>query len=200
MRSLRTVSQVLAGETCPSDPRQFRADSGGGFAGGRFTLHMSSSFHPGNQPRTSAPANRAESPIGSPSSRRCRHALSRACSGNTTGGEYAPREVAAICERLDHLPLAIELAAVHVKTLSLSSLYERLTHRLALLRGGARDLPARQQTMEDGNAWSYELLTWTRQQCFRTLGIFVGGWTLEAAEAVCWAEEEKASREIILSL
>jgi predicted ATPase/DNA-binding XRE family transcriptional regulator len=116
------------------------------------------------------------------------------------GGVYAPREVAAICERLDRLPLAIELAAVHVKILSLSSLYERLTHRLALLRGGARDLPARQQTMEDAIAWSYELLTGTQQQCFRTLGVFVGGWTLEAAEAVCWASGEKAPEETILTL
>ena len=116
------------------------------------------------------------------------------------GGVYAPREVAAICERLDRLPLAIELAAMHVKTLSLPDLYERLTHRLAVLRDGARDLPARQQTMEDAIAWSYDLLTETQQQCFRALGVFVGGWTLEAAEAVCRAEEEKTPEEIILTL
>jgi transcriptional regulator with XRE-family HTH domain len=61
-------------------------------------------------------------------------------------GVYAPREVAAICERLDRLPLAIELAAMRVKTFSLPDLRERLTHRLALLRDGARDLPMRQQT------------------------------------------------------
>ena len=115
-------------------------------------------------------------------------------------GVYAPREVAAICERLDRLPLALELAAMHVKTLSLPDLHERLTHRLALLRDGARDLPARQQTMEDAIAWSYELLTETQQQCFRALGIFVGGWTLAAAETVCCAEEEKAREEIILAL
>ncbi len=72
---------------------------------------------------------------------------------------YAVGEVAAICEQVDRLPLAIELAAMHVKALSLPELRERLTHRLALLRGGARDLPARQQTMEDAIAWSYELLT-----------------------------------------
>jgi len=116
------------------------------------------------------------------------------------GGVYAPREVAAICERLDRLPLAIELAAMHVKTFSLPDLHERLTHRLALLRDGARDLPARQQTMEDAIAWSYELLTETQQQCFRALGVFVDGWTLAAAEAVCCAEEEKAPEEMILTL
>jgi len=113
---------------------------------------------------------------------------------------YASQEVAAICERLDRLPLAIELAAMHVRTLSLPILYERLIERLALLRNGARDLPARQQTMEDAIAWSYELLTETQQQCFRALGIFVGDWTLEAAEAVCCAEEEKVSEEMILTL
>jgi predicted ATPase/transcriptional regulator with XRE-family HTH domain len=116
------------------------------------------------------------------------------------GGVYAPQEVAAICERLDRLPLAIELAAMHVKTFSLPDLHERLTHRLALLRDGARDLPARQQTMEDAIAWSYELLTETQQQCFRALGVFVGGWTLAAAEAVCRTEDEKAPEEMILIL
>jgi predicted ATPase/DNA-binding XRE family transcriptional regulator len=116
------------------------------------------------------------------------------------GGVYTPQEVAAICERLDRLPLAIELAAMHVKTLSLPDLYERLTHRLAVLRHGARDLPARQQTMEEAIAWSYDLLTETQQQCFRALGAFVGGWTLEAAEAVCRAEQEKSPEEIILTL
>jgi predicted ATPase/DNA-binding XRE family transcriptional regulator len=116
------------------------------------------------------------------------------------GGVYAPHEVAAICERLDRLPLAIELAAMHVRTLSLPDLYTRLTHRLAVLRDGARDLPARQQTMEEAIAWSYDLLTGTQQQCFRALGGFVGGWTLEAAEAVCRAEKEKSAEEIILTL
>ena len=116
------------------------------------------------------------------------------------GGVYAPQEVAAICEHLDRLPLAIELAAIHVKALSLPDLYERLTHRLAVLRDGARDLPVRQQTMEDAIAWSYDLLTETQQQCFRALGVFMGGWTLAAAEVVCRAEEEKAPEEMILTL
>jgi predicted ATPase/transcriptional regulator with XRE-family HTH domain len=116
------------------------------------------------------------------------------------GGVYASQEVAAICERLDRLPLAIELAAMHVRTFALPELYERLTHRLALLREGPRDLPARQQTMEDAIAWSYELLSEKEQQCFRALGVFVGGWTLEAAEAVCRAGEEKTPEETILAL
>jgi len=111
------------------------------------------------------------------------------------GRLYASQEVAAICERLDRLPLAIELAAIHVKTLSLPMLYKRLTERLAFLRDGARDLPARQQTMKDAIAWSYELLPPIQQQYFRSLGVFVGGWTAEAAEAVGFAEDEKIPEE-----
>ncbi len=113
---------------------------------------------------------------------------------------YAVDEVAAICEQVDRLPLAIELAAMHVKILSLAQVGERLSHRLRLLRGGARDLPARQQTMEDAIAWSYELLTEQQQRCFRTLGVFVAGWTLEAAEAMCGTGGEAAVEEIVLML
>ena len=116
------------------------------------------------------------------------------------GRHYASQEVAAICESLDRLPLAIELAAIHVKTLSFPMLYKRLTHRLAILRDGARDLPVRQQTMKDAIAWSYELLTPTQQQYFRALGVFVGGWTAEAAEAVCLAEGEKIPEEVFVHL
>src|SRR2546429_919266 len=116
------------------------------------------------------------------------------------GRVYAVGEVAAICEQVDRLPLAIELAAMHVKVLSLPELQERLTHRLALLRGRARDLPPRQQTMEDAITWSYELLTEQQQRCFRALGVFVGGWTLEAAEAVGFAQGEIAAEESILTL
>ena len=116
------------------------------------------------------------------------------------GRAYVVDEVAAICEQVDRLPLAVELAAMHVKVLSLPELCERLSHRLALLRGGARDLPARQQTMEDAIAWSYELLTEHQQRCFRALGVFVGGWTLEAAEAVGFAQDEVTVEESILKL
>jgi predicted ATPase/DNA-binding XRE family transcriptional regulator len=116
------------------------------------------------------------------------------------GETFAPSAVAGICEQVDRLPLAIELAAVHVKVLSLADLRQRLTHRLALLRGGTRDLPARQQTMEDAIAWSYELLTAPQQRGFRALGVFRGGWTLEAAEAVCAATREEGPQESLLVL
>jgi tetratricopeptide (TPR) repeat protein len=108
--------------------------------------------------------------------------------------------VVAICDKVDRLPLAIELAAMQVRMLSLTELLERLSHRLALLRGGARDLPARQHTMCDAIAWSYELLTAAQQRSFRALGVFVGGWTLEAAEAVCWTEGETTPDKVILTL
>jgi predicted ATPase/DNA-binding XRE family transcriptional regulator len=113
---------------------------------------------------------------------------------------YTRSDVEAICERVDRLPLAIELAAKLVKVMTLPEVQARLTHRLALLRGGARDLPTRQQTMEDAIAWSYELLTERQQRCFRALGVFEGGWTLEAAEAVCWAEQETEAEKNILTV
>jgi predicted ATPase len=116
------------------------------------------------------------------------------------GRAYAMDEVAAICEQVDRLPLAIELAAMHIKLFSLPELQKRLSHRLALLRGGARDPPARQQTMEDAIAWSYELLTEEQRRCFCALGVFAGGWTLEAALAGGSASGKGAAEESILSI
>ncbi|MGA2922608.1 MAG: protein kinase [Candidatus Sulfotelmatobacter sp.] len=93
--------------------------------------------------------------------------------------------VAEICARLDGLPLAIELAAARVKVLSPSSMLTRLASRLQLLTGGARDMPRRQQTLRAAIDWSYDLLTAAEQKLFRRLSVFVGGCTLEGAEAVC---------------
>jgi predicted ATPase/transcriptional regulator with XRE-family HTH domain len=93
--------------------------------------------------------------------------------------------IAQICARLDGLPLAIELAAPWVTLLPPTQLLARLERRLPLLVGGARDTDARQQTMRAALAWSYDLLSNEEQRLFRRLAVFVGGWTLEAAEAVC---------------
>ena len=93
--------------------------------------------------------------------------------------------VMEICARLDGLPLAIELAAARVKVLSPSSLLTRLESRLQVLTGGARDLPRRQQTLRAAMDWSFDLLSSAEQRLFRRLSVFVGGCTLESAEAVC---------------
>src|SRR5579863_2856456 len=98
--------------------------------------------------------------------------------------ENAP-VVAAICSRLDGLPLAIELAAARIKLLSPSAMLTRLESRLSLLTGGARDLPTRQQTLRNTVGWSYGLLNEAEQTLLRRFSVFTGGCTLEALEAVC---------------
>lgn len=98
--------------------------------------------------------------------------------------------VAEICVRLDGLPLAIELAAPRIKILSPQAILDRLTSRLDLLTRGSSDLPARQQTMRSTITWSYELLDAREKRLFRMLSVFAGGFTLEAAEAVCSLETD----------
>ncbi len=93
--------------------------------------------------------------------------------------------VAAVCARLDGLPLAIELAAARIKLLSPSAMLMRLESCLNLLTGGARDLPVRQRTLRGTVDWSYGLLNPAEQTLFRRLSVFSGGCTLEAVEAVC---------------
>lgn len=95
--------------------------------------------------------------------------------------------VAEICYRLDGLPLAIELATTRIKLFPPQALLVRLGNRLTFLTGGARDLPARQQTLRSAIAWSYDLLEPGAQMLFARLGVFVGGCTLDAAAVVCKA-------------
>jgi len=102
---------------------------------------------------------------------------------------FEPDEhVLPICRRVDHLPLALELAAARVRAMTTAQIRERLERSLPLLTGGARDAPERQRTLRAAIGWSYELLSREEKQAFRPLGTFAGGWTLEAAEAVAGAD------------
>jgi predicted ATPase/DNA-binding CsgD family transcriptional regulator len=96
--------------------------------------------------------------------------------------------VGRVCRRLDGIPLALELAAARVAVLSVEQLAERLDNALELLTAGSRTAPARQQTLLRTLDWSYALLTELEQRLFDRLAVFAGGWTLEAAEAVCAGE------------
>lgn len=93
--------------------------------------------------------------------------------------------VAEICQRLDGLPLALELAAARSNVLTPAAMAALLSQRLQILGLGARDAPARHQTIQQTIAWSYDLLSPEEQRVFRRLAVFSGGWTLEGASAVC---------------
>jgi non-specific serine/threonine protein kinase len=97
-------------------------------------------------------------------------------------------QVAQICFRLDGIPLAIELAAARVKALSTEQIAARLDNRFHLLTGGSRTALPRQQTLRAMIDWSYNLLSEHEKRLLRRLAVFVGGWTLEAAEQVCVEE------------
>ena len=97
-------------------------------------------------------------------------------------------QLAAICERLDNLPLAIELAAARMKVLTPDVLLARLERRLSVLAAANRGVPARQQTLRATIQWSYGLLTKEERHLFDRLAVFRGGWTVDAAEAVCDAD------------
>jgi predicted ATPase/DNA-binding CsgD family transcriptional regulator len=105
--------------------------------------------------------------------------------------------VAQICERLDGIPLALELAAARVPALSVEQIAARLGEALGpaagfrLLADGRRTAPPRQRTLEAAVAWSYDLLRADERRLFERLAVFAGGWTLEAAEAVCGAAEDE---------
>lgn len=109
--------------------------------------------------------------------------------------EQNAADVAEICRRLDGLPLAIELAAVRTKLFPVKALRERLSDRMALLTGGARDLPERLQTIRHAIQWSFDLLSTREQELFRRLTIFTGSFSIEAAQRIA-GREDKAGSEL----
>jgi class 3 adenylate cyclase len=111
----------------------------------------------------------------------------------TVTNENAPA-VAEICARLDGLPLAIELAAARIRLLPPQAMLFRLSNRMKLLTGGARNLPERQQTLRGAIEWSYDLLDPEEQTLFARLSVFAGGRTLEAIEARCATPKENWAR------
>lgn len=110
--------------------------------------------------------------------------------------------VAEICSRLDGLPLVIELAAAHTKLLKPQDLLTRLNHRFSLLSGGPADLPPRQRTLRAAIQWSYDLLVDWEHIFFSRMAVFLGGWTVEAAEAIAGeaGEYPLADRDVFSTL
>jgi predicted ATPase/class 3 adenylate cyclase len=115
-------------------------------------------------------------------------------------GDENADTIVRICERVDGLPLAIELAAARMRALSEEELLDRLGQRLPVLTGGLRDAPARQQTLRATIEWSYDLLGEPEQALFTSLAVFAGGFTLEAAEEVCSADVDSLESLVEKSL
>src|SRR5262249_28112726 len=120
--------------------------------------------------------------------------IERACAATSTfsvTNQNAPA-VAQVCHRLDGIPLAIELAAARVRVLSVEQIASRLDDRFRLLTGGSRGVLPRQQTLRALIDWSYDLLDAKERVLLGRLSVFAGGWTLEAAEAICSGEGVEA--------
>jgi predicted ATPase/DNA-binding CsgD family transcriptional regulator len=112
----------------------------------------------------------------------------------------AGRTVARICQRLDGIPLALELAAARVPALGLQEIALRLDDRFRLLVGGSRAAPPRQQTLRAVVEWSYDLLGEHERQLFEGLSVFAGGWSLDAAESICGTDLNVLARLVDKSL
>jgi predicted ATPase/DNA-binding SARP family transcriptional activator len=124
-------------------------------------------------------------PLPPDSARALFHERGRSVAPNLRLSEEDERAIAAICARLDGLPLAIELAAGRMRSLTPAELLERLEPRMPLLAGGPHDLPARQRTLRATLEWSYELLETSERRDLERAAVFAGGFGLEAAEVVC---------------
>jgi len=109
--------------------------------------------------------------------------------------EHNAEDVAEICRRLDGLPLAIELAAVRTKIFPVRTLRQRLSHRMVLLTGGARDMPERLQTMRRAIQWSYDLLSEREQELFHALSVFAGSFSFDAAKGIVDSDEGESDHD-----
>ena len=126
--------------------------------------------------------------------------IERAVAVNQTfrvNNDNAPA-LAQICYQLDGIPLAIELAAVRIKVLSVEHIFDRLKNRFKLLTGGKRTALPRQQTLKALIDWSYDLLSEKEKILMNRISVFAGGWTLESAEEIC--SDEKITKEEVLDL
>ena len=207
--SLRAVVWADRQSRLPPGARQLRASAPGRGGGHRLAGCLSAAEGPRHQPGGPPSVRRAGVPGAllwpyrtlaslprtdeAPPTDAVRLFILRAQAART---DFAPTDdampaIGAICQRLDGLPLAIELAAARVTHLSPRALLDRMDQpgagRLPLLTGGPRDLPARQQTMRDTIAWSYDLLDEAEQELFEDLSVFPGGFPLAGAEDV-WVE------------
>jgi non-specific serine/threonine protein kinase len=108
------------------------------------------------------------------------------------------QEIARICERVDGIPLAIELAAARTRVLAPKSILERLNNRFQLLKGGTRDVPQRHQALRNTMDWSYDLLEANERLMLQRLSVFDGGATMEAVESICCDEDDAV--DLITSL
>jgi predicted ATPase len=113
-------------------------------------------------------------------------------------GELEMPTIAQICQRLDGIPLAIELAAARMKLLTAQEIAARLDQRFSLLTGGRRTALPRHQTLQAAIEWSYDLLNYAERILFRRLSVFAGSFTLEAAEAICVSQEIRGDKVLTL--
>jgi predicted ATPase/DNA-binding CsgD family transcriptional regulator len=123
----------------------------------------------------------------------------RSVNPNLAVTDQMAQTIAEICRRLDGLPLAIELAAARINILSPDALLARLSNRLKVLSGARRGVPDRLRTMRHAIAWSYDLLAPDEQALFRQMSVFVGGFSLDAVEAICQTTDDGRQAYDVLS-
>ncbi len=123
----------------------------------------------------------------------------RSVNPNLVIDDRMAQTIAGICRRLDGLPLAIELAAARTNILSPDALLARLSNRLKVLSGERRGVPDRLRTMRHAIAWSYDLLAPDEQALFRQMSVFVGGFSLDAVEAICQTTDDGRQAYDVLS-